>query len=165
MHGTIHVCVGILHRQHFHRPFLWMPSRKHWQRLGWCGNSGYLGCFGNRAGLDFWPVTQLNLIRSPPASWPFIHPERRLNMGGSLTAYGDELLALYTAGVRPSSALSFGASFAKGFSPIASARNSHEEIDDERATAYLVPEANRIDLTVRGIHIPVFHLCSRRRKS
>lgn len=31
---------------------------------------------------------------------PFIHPERRLNMGGPLTAYEDELLTLYTAGVR-----------------------------------------------------------------
>jgi CheY-like chemotaxis protein len=31
---------------------------------------------------------------------PFVHPERRLNMGGSLTAYEDELPALYTAGVR-----------------------------------------------------------------
>ena len=31
---------------------------------------------------------------------PFIHSERRLNMGGGLTAYDDELLALYTAGVR-----------------------------------------------------------------
>ena len=31
---------------------------------------------------------------------PFIHPERRLNMGGSLTAYDDELPALYKAGVR-----------------------------------------------------------------
>jgi atypical dual specificity phosphatase len=31
---------------------------------------------------------------------PFIHPERRLNTGGSLTAYDDELPALYAAGVR-----------------------------------------------------------------
>ena len=31
---------------------------------------------------------------------PFIHSERRLNMGGALTAYDDELLALYAAGVR-----------------------------------------------------------------
>ena len=31
---------------------------------------------------------------------PFIHPERRLNMGGPLSAYDDELAALYTAGVR-----------------------------------------------------------------
>src|SRR6267378_4347141 len=31
---------------------------------------------------------------------PCIRPERRLNMGGALTAYDDELLALYTAGVR-----------------------------------------------------------------
>jgi atypical dual specificity phosphatase len=31
---------------------------------------------------------------------PFLHPERRLNMGGSLTAYDDELPALYAAGVR-----------------------------------------------------------------
>src|SRR5947209_1557778 len=31
---------------------------------------------------------------------PFIHPERRLNRGGSLTAYEDELPALYAAGVR-----------------------------------------------------------------
>jgi O-acetyl-ADP-ribose deacetylase (regulator of RNase III) len=31
---------------------------------------------------------------------PFIHPERRLNMGGALTAYDDELAALYTDGVR-----------------------------------------------------------------
>jgi hypothetical protein len=31
---------------------------------------------------------------------PFIHPERRLNMGGALTAYDDELPGLYTAGVR-----------------------------------------------------------------
>lgn len=31
---------------------------------------------------------------------PFIHPERRLNMGGALTAYEDELPALYGAGVR-----------------------------------------------------------------
>ena len=31
---------------------------------------------------------------------PFIHPERRLNMGGALTTYEDELPALHTAGVR-----------------------------------------------------------------
>jgi CheY-like chemotaxis protein len=31
---------------------------------------------------------------------PFIHPERRLNMGGPLTAYVDELPALHTAGIR-----------------------------------------------------------------
>jgi CheY-like chemotaxis protein len=31
---------------------------------------------------------------------PFIHPERRLNMGGSLASYDDELPALYSAGVR-----------------------------------------------------------------
>jgi CheY-like chemotaxis protein len=31
---------------------------------------------------------------------PFVHPERRLNMGGALTAYDDELLPLYTTGVR-----------------------------------------------------------------
>ena len=31
---------------------------------------------------------------------PFIHPERRLNMGGALTAYEDELPALHSAGVR-----------------------------------------------------------------
>jgi|ERR1041384_1276032 CheY-like chemotaxis protein len=31
---------------------------------------------------------------------PFIHPERRLNMGGALTAYDDELPALNSAGVR-----------------------------------------------------------------
>jgi len=31
---------------------------------------------------------------------PFIHSERRLNMGGALTAYDDELLALHMAGVR-----------------------------------------------------------------
>ena len=31
---------------------------------------------------------------------PFIHPERRSNMGGPLTAYVDELPTLYTAGVR-----------------------------------------------------------------
>jgi atypical dual specificity phosphatase len=31
---------------------------------------------------------------------PYVHPERRLNMGGSLTAYDDELSALYEAGIR-----------------------------------------------------------------
>ena len=31
---------------------------------------------------------------------PFVHPERRLNMGGPLSAYDDELAALYSAGVR-----------------------------------------------------------------
>ena len=31
---------------------------------------------------------------------PFIHPERRLNRGGLLTAYEDELPALYAAGIR-----------------------------------------------------------------
>jgi protein-tyrosine phosphatase len=31
---------------------------------------------------------------------PFIHPERRLNCGGELTAYDDELAALHMAGVR-----------------------------------------------------------------
>jgi atypical dual specificity phosphatase len=31
---------------------------------------------------------------------PFIHPERRLNMGGALKTYEDELPALHTAGVR-----------------------------------------------------------------
>lgn len=31
---------------------------------------------------------------------PFIHPERRLNLGGALTAYEDELPDLYSAGIR-----------------------------------------------------------------
>jgi DNA-binding NarL/FixJ family response regulator len=31
---------------------------------------------------------------------PFIHPERRLNMGGPLSAYEDELATLYAAGIR-----------------------------------------------------------------
>jgi len=31
---------------------------------------------------------------------PFIHPERRLNSGGALNAYGDELPDLHSAGVR-----------------------------------------------------------------
>jgi protein-tyrosine phosphatase len=31
---------------------------------------------------------------------PFVHPERRLDMGGLLTAYEDELPALYSSGVR-----------------------------------------------------------------
>ena len=31
---------------------------------------------------------------------PFIHPERRLNSGGPVTAYDDELPQLYSAGVR-----------------------------------------------------------------
>jgi hypothetical protein len=31
---------------------------------------------------------------------PFIHPERRMNMGGPLTAYEDELPALHAAGIR-----------------------------------------------------------------
>ncbi|MGD0816392.1 MAG: hypothetical protein ABSA83_22605 [Verrucomicrobiota bacterium] len=31
---------------------------------------------------------------------PFIHPERRLNSGGPLNAYEDELPELYAAGVR-----------------------------------------------------------------
>jgi atypical dual specificity phosphatase len=31
---------------------------------------------------------------------PFIHPERRLNMGGTIEAYPDELPALYRDGVR-----------------------------------------------------------------
>jgi atypical dual specificity phosphatase len=31
---------------------------------------------------------------------PFIHPERRLNRGGLLAAYQDELPALYAAGIR-----------------------------------------------------------------
>ena len=31
---------------------------------------------------------------------PFVHPDRRLNMGGMIEAYDDELPALYRAGVR-----------------------------------------------------------------
>jgi len=31
---------------------------------------------------------------------PFVHPERRLNCGGGLEAYEDELAELYAAGVR-----------------------------------------------------------------
>jgi atypical dual specificity phosphatase len=31
---------------------------------------------------------------------PFVHPERRLNSGGDLHAYGDELPELYAAGIR-----------------------------------------------------------------
>jgi hypothetical protein len=31
---------------------------------------------------------------------PFINPERRLNSGGALNAYEDELPALYSAGIR-----------------------------------------------------------------
>jgi hypothetical protein len=45
-------------------------DRKHWRRLGWCGNSRDIGCIGNRAGLDFWPMTQMNLIRSSPPLGP-----------------------------------------------------------------------------------------------
>jgi len=42
------------------------------------------------------------VIPGAPAGMPmpFIHSERRLNMGSALAAYDDELLALYTAGVR-----------------------------------------------------------------
>ena len=31
---------------------------------------------------------------------PFIHPDRRMNQGGALTAFEDELPAVYSAGVR-----------------------------------------------------------------
>lgn len=31
---------------------------------------------------------------------PWLHPERRLNSGGALTAYEDDLLDIYSAGVR-----------------------------------------------------------------
>ena len=31
---------------------------------------------------------------------PFVHPERRLAMGGAITAYDDELPVLYSAGIR-----------------------------------------------------------------
>jgi atypical dual specificity phosphatase len=31
---------------------------------------------------------------------PFVHPERRLNLGGPLNAYDDELPELYAAGIR-----------------------------------------------------------------
>ena len=31
---------------------------------------------------------------------PFVHPERRLNLGGSLNGYEDELPELYAAGIR-----------------------------------------------------------------
>lgn len=31
---------------------------------------------------------------------PFIHPERRMNLGGALSAYEDELPVLYSAGIR-----------------------------------------------------------------
>ena len=31
---------------------------------------------------------------------PFVHPDRRLNLGGALTAYDDELPELYSTGVR-----------------------------------------------------------------
>ncbi len=31
---------------------------------------------------------------------PFVHPERRLNLGGALNAYEDELPELYAAGIR-----------------------------------------------------------------
>src|SRR5436190_2441695 len=31
---------------------------------------------------------------------PFVHPERRLNSGGTLTEYDDELPELYSSGVR-----------------------------------------------------------------
>lgn len=31
---------------------------------------------------------------------PFVHPERRLNLGGALAAYDDELPELYSAGIR-----------------------------------------------------------------
>src|SRR2546428_498922 len=43
-------------------------------------------------------VAAENKLRS--ISVPFIHPERRLNSGGALTAYEDELPQLYSAGVR-----------------------------------------------------------------
>ncbi|SRR5258708_21885805 len=45
----------------------------------------------------FWWVIPGALAGMP---MPFIHPERRLNMGGSLAAYDDELPALYEAGIR-----------------------------------------------------------------
>jgi protein-tyrosine phosphatase len=44
-----------------------------------------------------WWVTPGALAGMP---MPFIHPERRLNMGGPLTAYDDELPTLYVAGIR-----------------------------------------------------------------
>jgi len=48
------------------------------------------------AGLLWW-VIQGTLAGMP---MPFIHPERRMNMGGPLTDYEDDLPVLYSAGIR-----------------------------------------------------------------
>ncbi len=51
----------------------------------------------NRSNSVLWWVIPGALAGMP---MPFNHPERRLNMGGPLTAYDDELQTLYTAGIR-----------------------------------------------------------------
>jgi atypical dual specificity phosphatase len=47
-------------------------------------------------GLLWWIIP--GLLAGMPM--PFVHPERRLNRGGALNAYEDELPELYSAGVR-----------------------------------------------------------------
>lgn len=49
-----------------------------------------------RTGLLWWAIPRV-LAGMP---MPFIHPMRRLNMGGSLNAYDDELPMSYSAGIR-----------------------------------------------------------------
>jgi CheY-like chemotaxis protein len=52
---------------------------------------------GERSSSLLWGVIPGALAGMP---MPFIHPERRLSMGGPLTAFEDELPVLYAAGVR-----------------------------------------------------------------
>jgi atypical dual specificity phosphatase len=51
---------------------------------------------GARTSLVWWVIP--GALAGMPM--PFIHPQRRLNMGAPLTAYDDEIVALYAVGVR-----------------------------------------------------------------
>lgn len=50
----------------------------------------------DRQTLLWWVIP--NVLAGMPT--PFVHPERRLNHGGTLDAYDDELPALHSAGIR-----------------------------------------------------------------
>jgi CheY-like chemotaxis protein len=55
------------------------------------------GSSQSRQSCPLWWIVPGKLAGMP---MPFIHPERRLNLGGSLEAYDDELSALHAAGIR-----------------------------------------------------------------
>ena len=71
-------------------------SKMHFDRIQSVINSVTAQNKANASNLLWWVIP--GALAGMPM--PFVHPERRLNMGGPLTAYEDELPSLYEAGIR-----------------------------------------------------------------